>query len=68
MKLYVNLITLRVTEHRTSDPTLVLDLTVEDVEDGRDEFDREVTLAVLVPPGTMLKIALAPQGPLPKPN
>ncbi len=68
MKLYVSLITLLVTEHRTSDPSLILDLTVEDVEDGRDEFDMEVTLAVLVPPGTMLKLALAPQTPAPKPN
>jgi hypothetical protein len=68
MKLYISLITLLVTDRKTSDPSLVLDIDVEDVDDGRDEFDMEVTLAVLVPPGTMLKLALAPQTPVPKPN
>lgn len=64
MRAYINLITNEITPGRPLDPYLLLDMTVEEAEDGRDEFDRSVEVMLLVPPGTLLKVALAPQ-PLP---
>lgn len=61
MRAYINLLTHEITVGRPLDPYLLLDMTVEEVEDGRDEFDRTVEVTLLVPPGTLLKIALAPQ-------
>jgi hypothetical protein len=64
MKAYINLLTFEVTRGRPLDPYILLDMTVEEAEDGRDEWDRSVELIVTVPRGTYLKIALVPQEPL----
>ena len=61
MRAFINLSTLEVTVDKPTEPHIMLNITVEDAEDGRDEFDKEVEVILLVPPGIFLKVALAPQ-------
>lgn len=63
MRAYVNLITLEISRGKPLDPSITLDIEVEEAEDGRDEWDRSVNLLVMVPRGTYLTLGLAPQEP-----
>lgn len=63
MRTYINLLTLETSRAKPLDPHMTLDIDVEEAEDGRDEWDRSVTLLVMVPRGTYLNLGLAPQEP-----
>jgi hypothetical protein len=63
MRTYINLLTLEVSRGKPLDPHMTLDIDVEEAEDGRDEWDRSVTLLVMVPRGTYLSLGLAPNEP-----